>query len=146
MWSYDYTSTASKLADQCRVGVKLGAATSTTEVVALFNTVAKEKANVQQSRPKNFCCLRDLRRFPQKANTLKIKLGRLLASISAYVGRTGPCTHLIHIARKLRYDKRRRHLLRIFSLPCNAMAGFSSCFETGQCRDRANFLTVSTFL
>ncbi|CAM9283578.1 unnamed protein product, partial [Laminaria digitata] len=43
MWSYKYTSSASVFVDQCRVGVRFEAATPTTQLVPLFDAVAKEQ-------------------------------------------------------------------------------------------------------
>ncbi|CAM9254468.1 unnamed protein product [Scytosiphon promiscuus] len=43
MWSYKHTSSASLFVDQCRVGARLEAATSTSQLVELFSAVSKEQ-------------------------------------------------------------------------------------------------------
>ena len=50
MWSYKYTSSASVFVDQCRIGVRFEAATSTSQLVSLFDAVTKEQVRENNVR------------------------------------------------------------------------------------------------
>lgn len=50
MWSYKYTSSASVVTGNCRVGVRLEVATSTSHMVDLFTAAAKEQVLYSQAK------------------------------------------------------------------------------------------------
>lgn len=48
MWSYKYTSSGSAFTEQCRVGVRLEAATTAVRLVEVFAAAAKEQVYCDQ--------------------------------------------------------------------------------------------------